>query len=413
MADIRSFRALRPRPELANKVAARPYDVLNSKEARKEAGGNPYSFLRITKPEIDLPSNMDMYDNAVYQQARINLELFVDNGTLIQDDKRCLYLYRQIMGDHSQVGIVACSSVDDYFNDVIKKHEFTRPEKERDRIRHMATLRAHVGPVFLTYPDVDEINKLVEEYMNGNNPVYDFMADDQVQHTVWVIDDSNLLHQIESLFEHNVPYTYIADGHHRAASSAKVKEGIENEGGIEGNEHYYFLSVLFPSSQLMIIDYNRIVADLNGLNKEQFLASIKEVMDVEFIGASQVKPSMPHEYGMYLDSEWYKLTAKPGSFDTNDPIDVLDISVISDQVLDPILGIKDQRTDKRIDFVGGIRGLGELERRVNEGGYKVAFAIYPVSIQQLIDIADSGNVMPPKSTWFEPKLRSGLLIHEF
>lgn len=422
MAIIRAFTGLRPKKELASKVASRPYDVLNSEEARAEAAGNPYSFLHVCKSEIDLPADVDHYADAVYQKAKENLQSFIRDGILIRDAKPCMYVYRQIMpvkqvdGSirmHAQTGLVANSSIADYFNDVIKKHEFTRPEKENDRIRHMATLECHPEPVFLTYPDVSDIDTIINKVSKGE-PVYDFTAEDGIQHTFWVMDDDADILMTTQIFAEKIPFTYIADGHHRSASSAKVgKQLAEKNPNHTGNEEYnFFLSVIFPASQLMIMDYNRVVIDLNGHDEQSLFTAIEKNFTVEKHNGIYA-PEHLHTFGMYLQGQWYKLTAKPGTYNDSDPIDVLDVTILSNHILDPILGIKDQRTDKRIDFVGGIRGLGELEKRVNSGEMQIAFSLFPVSIQQLIDIADSGNVMPPKSTWFEPKLRSGLVVHMF
>lgn len=414
MAIIRPFQGFRPKSGLENKIAAKPYDVLNSEEARIEKGDNEYSFYRINKPEVDLDPSIDLYDDRVYAKAKENLDTFITQGWLQPDSKKCYYLYRQIMNGHSQTGLVCCASIEDYFNDVIKKHEYTRPDKENDRIRHMDTLSAHVGPVFTCYKDVDRINEIVSQACMAK-PVYDFTADDNVQHTIWVIEEDAVINEITTLFETRVPCTYIADGHHRAASSAKVglkrKEANPNHTGYE--EYNYFLSVLFPASQLSIIDYNRIVKDLNGLSADEFLSKLNGAFIVEKIGEVIYKPACIHEFSIYLEGNWYKLTAKQDTYNDQDPIAVLDVTVMSEHLLSPILGIHDQRTDKRIDFVGGIRGLSELKKRVDNGEMKIAIALYPVSIQQLMNIADSGNVMPPKSTWFEPKLRSGLLVHLF
>lgn len=413
MAIIQPFQGWRPQAAQAAQVASRPYDVLNSEEAREEAAGNDLSFLHVCKPEIDLPEDIDHYADAVYAKAVENWKRFQADGTFAQDGTRNMYAYRQIMNGHAQVGLVANSSIEDYFNDIIKKHEFTRPEKENDRIRHMYDLQCHPEPVFLTYPDVAEIDAIMQQVVAGT-PVYDFTADDGIQHTFWVIDNQQHVSALSSLFATKVPFTYIADGHHRSASSAKVGRRMADANpNHTGNEEYnFFLSVIFPSSQLMIMDYNRVVKDLNGLTEDQLLARISEKFDVEKKDATY-KPESLHQFGLYINNNWYKLTAKPGTYNDNDPIDVLDVTIMSNHILDPLLGIKDQRTDKRIDFVGGIRGLGELEKRVNSGEMAVAIALYPVSIQQLINIADSGNVMPPKSTWFEPKLRSGLVVHTF
>ncbi len=412
MAKIKPFRGIRPVKDKAHLVASKPYDVLSSAEAREEAKNNPYSFLHVVKAEIDLPDDIDIHSEPVYQKARENFENMLKNDILFQDPEEYYYLYKQVMGEWSQIGLVAASSTDDYFNDVIKKHEFTRPEKEQDRINHFNTVNAHTGPVFLTYPDVKDMNKIVDDFIANHEPEYDFQADDGVQHTLWVIKDKDVIENITRIFETQIPYTYIADGHHRAASSAKIAHLRKAQNPHHtGNEEYnYFLTVLFPANQLNIIDYNRVVKDLNGLESQEFLSKLNEVMEIEK-SENPYKPVKAHEFGMYLEGHWYKLTAKPGTYKEDDPLDVLDVSVLQKNVLDPILGIKDPRTDKRIDFVGGIRGLGELEKRVNSGEMKVAFAVYPVSIKQLMNIADSGQVMPPKSTWFEPKLRSGLIVH--
>lgn len=413
MAVVKPFKGIRPAKDKAKEVASKPYDVLNSAEARIEAEGNPNTFLHVVKAEIDLPEDIDIHSKEVYEKSRDNFQKMIAEGVMIQDEEDKYYLYQQIMGEQKQIGLLAASSTQDYFNDVIKKHEFTRPVKEQDRINHFNTVNAHTGPVFLTYPDVAEMDALVNDFISNHNPEYDFTADDGVQHTLWVVDEKEIINKIAHIFDTKVPFTYIADGHHRAASSAKIanlrKEQNPNH---TGNEEYnFFLSVLFPANQLMIIDYNRVVKDLNGLSDEAFMQKIGEVMDIEEVGKEIYKPAKLHEFSMYMNHTWYRLTAKKGTYNDNDPLDVLDVSVMQKNVLDPILGIKDPRTDERIDFVGGIRGLGELEKRVNSGEMKVAFALYPVTIQQLIDIADSGNVMPPKSTWFEPKLRSGMVVH--
>jgi uncharacterized protein (DUF1015 family) len=413
MAIIRAFRGLRPPDEIAEEVAARPYDVLNSAEARMEAEGNPRSFLRITRSEIDLPEGTDLYSDAVYDKARENLVEFVKQGWLQRDEENCLYVYRQIMGTHAQVGLVACSSIQDYFDDVIKKHEFTRPVKEKDRIRHMKTLRAHPGPVFMTYPEVDEIDQLIDEVL-ADDPEIDFAADDNVRHTIWVIRERSTIRDLVRLFRDRVPATYIADGHHRAASSAKVgKELMDSNSNHTGEEEYnFFLSVLFPADQLSIIDYNRVIKDTNGLSSEELLQKLAEKFDIAAVEEAY-RPEYPHSFGLYMDGQWFRMDARLEILNDSDPIGVLDISVLSENVIDPILGIKDQRTDDRIDFVGGIRGMAELERRVDSGEMAMAFSIYPVTIRQLIDVSESGEVMPPKSTWFEPKLRSGLIVHSF
>lgn len=403
MAIIKPFKALRPKPELAKKVASPPYDVLNSEEARVESRDNPDSFLHVTKSEIDLPADVDIHSEIVYQKAKQNLQQFINNRILFSEDKPCYYIYQLVMNGRSQTGLVCVSSVEDYFNDIIKKHEFTRPEKEKDRIDHMRTIEAQTGNVFLAYRDVDDLNYLINDWKTSHQPVYDLIASDNISHTIWIVDEDDKINSITKLFQTKVPNTYIADGHHRAASAAKVSKQLSSENA------KYFLTTIFPASELKILDYNRLVKDLNGLTTEQFLKELETNFIVEKSDAA-FSPRNLHQFGMYLDGQWYCLVSKEGTY-TNDPIGVLDVSILSNNTLDKILGIKDQRTDKRIDFVGGIRGLAELEKRVNSGEMKLAFSLYPVSIQQLFDIADSGNVMPPKSTWFEPKLRDGLLTH--
>ena len=416
MAIIKPFAAVRPTPELAMYVASLPYDVMNTEEARNMADGNPNSFLHVSRAEIDLPEGTDEHSTEVYERARDNFYKLMNDGVLFQDAYPFLYIYEQIMGGRRQTGLVACSSVEDYFNGVIKKHELTRPEKEEDRIHHMETLQAHVGPIFLTYPKTISVDEIVDEIMEKNEPVYNILSTDGVRHAVWAINDSDKTEQLISIFNEQIPFTYIADGHHRTASAAKVglkmKEQNPNHDGTE--EYNFFLSVLFPDDQLEIMDYNRVVKDLNGLNEEEFLMRVKELFQItgERLQAENAKPSKLHEFAMYLNKTWYNLEAKKEIIKT-DPIGILDITILQDNILSPLLGIKDPRTDKRIDFVGGIRGLKELERRVDSGEMKVAFALYPVSLKQLMDIADSGNIMPPKSTWFEPKLRDGLFSHLF
>ncbi len=404
MAIIKPFQSLRPQPAMAQQVASRPYDVLNSEEARIEAGNNPYSFLHVTKSEIDLPVDIDIHSTPVYAKAKENLDSLISNGILIKEDKPCYYIYQLIMNGRSQTGLVCASSVDDYFNDVIKKHEFTRPEKEKDRIDHMLAIRAQTGNVFLAYRDVKELNALINDWKTSNIPVYDFIAADGIKHTIWIVDMEIAIRTITQLFKENVPLTYIADGHHRAASAAKVSKQLSDSADAK-----FFLTTIFPASQLAILDYNRVVKDLNGLTAEKLLGRLQEDFYIT-LSTEPVNPSQQHEFGMYLDGKWYILTSRPNTY-TTDPIGVLDITILSNNVLKKFLDIKDQRTDKRIDFVGGIRGLKELEKRVDSGEMKVAFSLYPVTIEQLFDIADSGNVMPPKSTWFEPKLRDGLLTH--
>ncbi len=405
MAIIKPFNALRPKPEFAKQVASRPYDVLNSEEAKEEAKGNPLSFLHITKSEIDLPADIDIHSQTVYNKAKENLLDFINKDEILfREDKPCYYIYQLIMHGRSQTGLVCASSVEDYFNDIIKKHEFTRPEKEKDRIDHMSTIRAQTGNVFLAYRDVEEMNTLIDDWKADNKPEYDFTADDGIQHTIWIVNEDNAIESITTLFAAKVPFTYIADGHHRAASAAKVSKQFP-----DSEDAGYFLTTIFPESQLAILDYNRVVKDLNGLTTEKLFGRLQDDFFIT-LSTEPVKPVQPHEFGMYLDGQWYILASRPGTF-TEDPIGILDITILSKNVLEKLLGIKDQRTDKRIDFVGGIRGLKELEKRVDSGEMKVAFSIYPVTMEQLFNIADSGNVMPPKTTWFEPKLRDGLLTH--
>ncbi len=407
MATIVPFKALRPKPELAAKLASAPYDVLNSAEAKQEVKGNASSFLHITKAEVDLPDNTDTHSNEVYEKAKENLDAFIRKQILFRELKPCYYIYQLIMNGRSQTGLVCGSTVDDYENNIIKKHEFTRPEKEQDRINHIKTSGAQTGNVFLAYRNIEEIDALIGKWKTIHEPVYDFVAEDKITHTIWVVNDNKTIDSITDLFATKVPFTYIADGHHRAASAAKVRQAL-GSAATEGAD--YFLTTLFPSNQLHIMDYNRVVKDLNGLSPADFLKHLQADFDCELVGKTVYQPKALHSFGMYLDGNWYKLTAKKDSY-TNDPIGVLDITILSEKILDKLLGIKDQRTDKRIDFVGGIRGLTALEKRVTSGEMMVAFSVYPVSIPQLFDIADSGNVMPPKSTWFEPKLRDGLLTH--
>ena len=404
MSTIAPFRALRPVTELAARVASRPYDVLNSEEARAEAGSNEVSFLHVTKSEIDLPPAIDIHSTAVYAKAKENLQALIANGTLLTEEKACYYIYRLIMNGREQTGLVAVSSVEDYFSDKIKKHEFTRPEKEKDRIDHMQAIQAQTGNVFLAYRDVTEVNALINGWKSTRQPVYDFKADDGIQHTIWVIDRDDVNGSITELFRTKVPATYIADGHHRAASAAKVSKALPKSEAAK-----YFLTTIFPASQLAILDYNRVVKDLNDMSAEEFLSALQDDFYLS-LSPEPVRPAQAHEFGMYLKGQWYILSSRKGTY-TDDPIGILDVTILSKNVLHKLLGIKDQRTDKRIDFVGGIRGLAELEKRVNSGEMKVAFSLPPVTIEQLFAIADSGQVMPPKSTWFEPKLRDGLLTH--
>lgn len=406
MSIIKPFAALRPEAHLAKQVASKPYDVLNSAEAKIEAQGNPNSFLHITKSEIDLADDIDIHSQEVYDKAKENLEAFISRNILFKESKPCYYIYTLVMNGRSQTGLVAASSVADYENNLIKKHEFTRPEKEKDRIDHMKTIGAQTGNVFLAYKNVVELDALIENWKKEKNPVYDFTAEDGIQHTIWIVNDDDAIEKITTVFAEQVPCTYIADGHHRAASASKVNAALGNNATDDAN---YFLTTLFPHNQLQIMDYNRVVKDLNGLDADDFISKIEANFKVEKVSKA-FSPVNLHEFGMYLNKQWYKITSKENTY-TTDPIGILDISILSNNILEPLLGIADQRTDKRIDFVGGIRGLGELEKRVNSGEMAVAFSLYPVSLQQLFDIADSGNVMPPKSTWFEPKLRDGLLTH--
>jgi uncharacterized protein (DUF1015 family) len=404
MAIIKPFRALRPKKELAEKVASRPYDVLNSAEAKEEANGNPFSFLHITKAEIDLPDGVDPHSQAVYNKAKDNLQEFLKQGIIFREEKACYYIYQLIMNGRSQTGLVCVSSVDDYFKGVIKKHELTRPEKEKDRIDHMKTIQAQTGNVFLAYNNVIEIDSIIYNWKNSHQAAYNFVAGDGIKHTLWAIDDDTTVADITRLFAQKVPATYIADGHHRAASAAKVSKEFPDSEGAK-----YFLTTIFPASELAILDYNRLVKDLNGWDSDDFISALHD--DFTMTQSEEaVRPAQLHEFGMYLDKQWYILSSRKDTF-SNDPIGVLDVTILSNNILDKLLDIKDQRTDKRIDFVGGIRGLKELETRVDSGEMRLAFSLYPVTIRQLFDIADSGNVMPPKSTWFEPKLRDGLLTH--
>jgi uncharacterized protein (DUF1015 family) len=412
MAILKAFKALRPPKNIVRDLASRPYDVLNSDEARTEAAGNPYSLLHIIKPEIDLPAELDVHSQAIYDKAKEKLELFRKNGWLVQDEKELLYIYAQTMNGKTQYGIVGCAAVEDYMKGIIRKHELTRKDKEEDRMKHVRITNANMEPVFFTYPAVPEIDRIVKNIVTAEKAEYDFVAPDEVGHHFWVINDEKTIAEIVDLFS-KVPYTYVADGHHRTAAAALVgNEKMKNNPGHKGNEEYnFFLAVHFPDDQLSIIDYNRLVKDLNGLSKDEFLKKIAEVFVLEEKGTKICKPGKLHNFSLYLEGKWYSLTAKAGTYNDADPIGVLDVTILSQLVLDRILDIKDLRTSTRIDFVGGIRGLGELTRRVDNGEMKAAFALYPVSMKQLIDIADSGNIMPPKTTWFEPKLRSGLAVH--
>ena len=413
MATLKAFKGLRPPKDIVKNLASRPYDVLNSKEAREEVKGNDYSLLHIIKPEVDLPEGISLYSPEVYNKAKENLEAFKEKGWLKRDDDDKLYIYAQTMWGKTQYGIVGCASVDDYMNNVIKKHELTRPDKEEDRMKHVRITNANMEPVFFSYPANKELDSMILEFAKNNEPEYDFTADDGVGHHFWVISDEEMINKIVAYFK-EMPSVYVADGHHRTAAAALVgnekRKANPNHTGQE--EYNFFLAVHFPDDQLTIIDYNRVVKDLNGLSEEEFIEKLKAGFEVEKMGADEFKPSTLHEFSMYIGGNWYKLTAKDSTYNDDDPIEVLDVTILTNQVLNPLLGIENLRTSKRIDFVGGIRGLGELKRRVDSGEMKVAFALYPVSMKQLIDIADNGLIMPPKTTWFEPKLRSGLVIHE-
>ncbi|MFU8843611.1 MAG: DUF1015 domain-containing protein [Bacteroidales bacterium] len=413
MAVLKAFKGLRPPKSLVRKIASRPYDVLNSEEARLEASGNQYSLLHIIKPEIDLDPDVDVHDDSVYEKAHENYLKFQRNGWLVEDKDEYLYIYGQTMWGKTQYGLVGCASVDDYLNNVIKKHELTRPDKEEDRMKHVRINNANMEPVFFSYPAVQEIDDIVKSFILSNVPEYDFVADDGIGHHFWVIRDKGIIETLTELFG-KIPSTYVADGHHRTAAAALVgKEKRDKNPRHTGQEEYnFFLAVHFPDNQLTIIDYNRVVKDLNGLTTDQFLNRLSKGFVIEEKGTSIYKPDRLHNFGMYMEGKWYALTAKTGTYNDHDPIGVLDVTILTHQVLEPVLGIEDLRRSQRIDFVGGIRGPEELKKRVDSGEMKVAFALYPVSMKQLIDIADSGNIMPPKTTWFEPKLRSGLVVHK-
>ncbi len=409
MAKIRAFKGVRPTPEMFGKVVSPPYDVLDSNEAKAYVKGKPYSFLHVVKPEIDLPPEIDLYDERVYQKGRENLYNLINNNILVQDDKPCLYLYRLIIGRVDQIGLVAATSIEDYENDIIKKHEHTRADKEADRVKHVNTLNANTGPVFLTYPPRKEMNELVLDLIQ-ETPLYEYKTEDDIKHIIWKIDDEKTISQITSIFA-DIKNLYVADGHHRSAAGTKVgqQRRTANPHHTGEEEYNYFLGVIFPSDQLYIMDYNRIVKDLNGLSIEEIKSKVAE----NFVVEKQIGiyyPEGVHHYGMYLGGVWYKLTARHGSFPETDPVLSLDVSILQNNLLSPILSIGDPRKDKRIDFVGGIRGLEELAKRV-DAGEAVAFSMFPTSIRQLMAIADAGKFMPPKSTWFEPKLRSGAIIH--
>lgn len=413
MATIKPFKGVRPPKDLVEQVASRPYDVLNSEEARKETEGNEKSLYHIIRPEIDFPVGTDEHAPEVYLKAAENFKKFQENGWLVQDSKECYYVYAQTMNGKTQYGLVVGAYVPDYLNGVIKKHELTRRDKEEDRMKHVRVNNANIEPVFFAYPDNAELDRIVSKYA-ATEPEYNFIAPlDGFGHTFWVIDQDEDIKRITEIFA-EIPALYIADGHHRSAAAALVgAEKAKQNPNHRGDEEYnYFMAVSFPANQLTIIDYNRVVKDLNGLTPAEFLARIAENFVIEEKGEEIYKPNALHNFALYLEGKWYSLTAKPGTYDDSDPIGVLDVTISSNLILNDILGIKDLRSDKRIDFIGGIRGLGELKRRVDSGEMKMALALYPVTMKQLMDIADTGNIMPPKTTWFEPKLRSGLIIHK-
>lgn len=413
MAIVKPFRGLRPPREIAKDLASLPYDVMNSDEAAQMASGKECSLLHITRAEIDLPQGTDVHSDAVYEKSVSNFALWQKKGWLKQDEEPTYYIYAQTMAGRTQYGIVGCASVDDYMTGKIKKHELTRPDKEQDRMIHIRTNNANIEPVFLTYPPVKELDNLVRKIVKKEEPEYDFVSEDGFGHHFWVVRNPDTTESIQKIFREKVPFTYVADGHHRTAAAALVgKEKMEKNPEHTGNEEYnFFLAVHFPSDQLRIIDYNRTIKDLNGLSDKEFLSKLEKGFRIKKKGTKIYKPGKLHNLSMYLDGSWYSLTARRGTYDDNDPIGVLDVTILTNQVLAPVLDIQDLRRSKRIDFVGGIRGLKELQKRVDSKEMKVAFALYPVSMKQLITIADSGNIMPPKTTWFEPKLRSGLVIH--
>ncbi|OFY63086.1 MAG: hypothetical protein A2V64_09610 [Bacteroidetes bacterium RBG_13_43_22] len=413
MAIVKPFRGVRPPREIAKDLACLPYDVMNTIEAGEMAKSKECSLLHITRAEIDLPADIDVHSEEVYKKSRENFALWKRNGWLVQDEEPHFYIYAQTMSGRTQYGIAGCASVDDYLNGKIKKHELTRPDKEQDRMIHIRTNNANIEPVFLTYPAVKELDTIVKKIVKKEKAEYDFTAEDRFGHHFWVIRDPEINKRVEKIFAEKVPFTYVADGHHRTAAAALVgKERRENNPGHKGTEEYnYFLAVHFPDNQLRIIDYNRTIRDLNGLTSDEFLSGLEKGFQIKNKGTRTYKPRRLHNFSMYLEGHWYSLTARKGTYDDNDPAVMLDVTILTNQVLNPILDIQDLRRSKRIDFVGGIRGLKELKNRVDNGEMKVAFALYPVSMKQLIAIADSGNIMPPKTTWFEPKLRSGLVIH--
>lgn len=413
MSKFVPFKAIRPIIESAKAVASRPYDVLNAREAREESKGNPISFYHVTKPEIDFPEDFDEHAPEIYRKGKENFDNLVKDGVLIQDQKESFYLYQLNMNGHEQVGLVGCCAIDDYFNNVIKKHELTRSEKEEDRKNHIRLSRLHYEPVLFAYHNVRRIDQIVDS-VKVKSPIYDFTADDGIRHKIWVIDQPDLLQEITQIFADEVSSIYIADGHHRTAASAQVgKEFRSSRHGnaSDGGRDNYFMAVLFPDNQLKILDYNRVVKDLHGMTQEQLITKLTKQFKVEQ-KSDPYRPESVHTFGMYLNHKWFKLTAKKGTFDEIDPFEQLDVTILSKNILEPLFDIADLRRDTRIDFVGGMRGLGELEKRVDSGEMKIAFSMFPVSMQQLFDISDHDLIMPPKVTWFEPKLRSGLLVHK-
>jgi uncharacterized protein (DUF1015 family) len=410
MATIRPFKAFRPKAEFACEVAAKPYDVLNSEEAREEVKGHPLSFLHVGKPEVDLDPSIDLHDKRVYEKGKENLQKLISQKVLVEDSAPCLYVYAQTMGNHTQYGLVGCASVDEYWNNTIKKHELTRKDKEEDRCNHVRVTNSHSGPIFITYRDNNEVNNIVTS-VTSQSPENDHTALDGIRHQSWVIKDKEVMKKITSIFK-TIPTLYIADGHHRSAAAVRVgRERAKANPNHRGDEEYnFYLAVYFPASQLHIMDYNRLVKDLCGMSKEEFFVKLKPNFDIVEASA-QVKPAKKGDFGMYLEGKWYTLSAGAALQSVTDPVLRLDVSILQNHLLDPILGIKDPRVDKRIDFVGGIRGLGELERRVNSGEMKIAFSMFPTSVAELMAIADDDKLMPPKSTWFEPKLRDGLFVH--
>lgn len=414
MAVVKPFRGLRPPKDSAAEIACLPYDVMNSAEAAKMAFGKEKSLLHITKSEIDLPEGTDVHSVEVYRKAFENFSLWQKNGWLVQDEESHFYIYAQTMERRTQYGIVGAASVDDYLTGVIKKHELTRPDKEEDRMVHVRTNNANIEPVFFAYPALKDLDRIVSRIVKKENPEYDFVSEDGIGHQFWVVRDQDVNRKIEELFASKVPFTYVADGHHRTAAAALVgKEKREKNRSHSGTEEYnYFLAVHFPDEQLKIFDYNRVVKDLNGHTPAQLLEKLEEDFEVKEKGSNTYRPDKLHRFSMYLDGKWYRLKARKGTYNDKDPIGVLDVTILTEKVLVPLFDIQDLRRSKRIDFIGGIRGLGELKKRVDSGEMKVAFALYPVSMKQLITIADTGNIMPPKTTWFEPKLRSGLVIHK-